>query len=46
MIRLGVFQDLLFELFDRFVAERRDAKKWAVTQKQIHQWVADRSTRR
>jgi len=44
--KLGLFRDLFFELFDKFLNVRADAAKWADTKKQIHKWAADRSTRR
>jgi hypothetical protein len=46
LLKLDAFRCLLFELFDRFVAERNDAKKWKQTQTDIHKWATDRSTRR
>lgn len=45
MDQLDFFQRAFFGFFDRFVAERRDAAKWAATVKEIHAWVADRRTR-
>ncbi|MEI6082736.1 MAG: recombination-associated protein RdgC [Verrucomicrobiota bacterium] len=46
LLKLDAFRCILLELFDRFLAERSDAKKWNAAQKEIHQWAADRSTRR
>lgn len=46
MLKFDVFRCLLLELLDRFLAERAASKKWAATQKEIHKWAADRTTRR
>jgi hypothetical protein len=46
LLKLDTFRCVFMELFDRFLAERCDRKKWATIQKEIHQWAADRSTRR
>ena len=46
MGKLGLFRDIFFEIFDRFVADRTDPKKWMAVKKEIHRWVADRTTRR
>jgi len=46
MLKIDAFRCILMELFDRFLAERNDAKKWDAAQKEIHKWAADRSTRR
>ena len=46
ILKIGVFRDLFFSLFDRFLHERCDAKKWDATLNEIHQWVAGRSARR
>jgi hypothetical protein len=32
-------------LFDRFLDDRSDGKKWATTKKEIHQWGAERGGR-
>lgn len=45
MDQLDFFQKAFFGFYDRFVSERRDAKKWAATLKEIHAWVAGRKTR-
>lgn len=42
---IDLFQRSFLGLFDRFVGERRDARKWSATLKDIHQWVTDRRTR-
>jgi hypothetical protein len=44
--KLGLFRDMLMALFDRFLAERSAPAKWAATTKEIHQWVAGRSTKK
>ena len=44
--KIGVFREMFFELFDRFLADRTDTKKWNAVKKEIHQWAADRTTRR
>jgi hypothetical protein len=45
MDQLDVFQKAFFGCYDRFVSERRDAKKWAATLKELHKWVSERKTR-
>jgi recombination associated protein RdgC len=45
VMRLGDFRVLFFELFDRFLDDRSDVKKWAATKKEIHQWSAERGGR-
>jgi hypothetical protein len=44
--KIADFRDLFFELFDRFLDDRCDTKKWSATKKEIHQWSAARATRR
>ncbi len=44
--KLGQFREMLMELFAQFVAERGDPRRWANTQKAIHRWVADRTSKR
>ena len=39
-------RELLLELFAQFVAERGDPRRWATTQKEIHRWVTDRTSKR
>lgn len=43
---LDLFQRAFLGLYDRFVAERRDAKKWNASIKDIHAWVKERRTRK
>ena len=43
---LDLFQRAFFGLYDRFVTERRDAKKWNAAIKEIHGWVKERRTRK
>ena len=45
MSLLDHFMQALFGLFDRFVGERTDAKRWPAAQREIHQWVSGRKTR-
>ena len=45
VLRLGDFRVLVFELFDRFLDERSDGKRWTATKKEIHQWIAERGGR-
>lgn len=44
--KLDQFREMLLALFAQFVAERGDAARWATTQKQIHRWVTDRTSKR
>ena len=44
--KLGQFRELLLELFAQFAAERGDPRRWAATQKEIHRWVTDRTSKR
>ena len=44
--KIGEFREVFFTLFDRFLDDRCDPKKWAATRKQIQQWAADRTTRK
>ncbi len=44
--KLGQFREMLLDLFEQFVAERGDPRRWAGAQKQIHRWVADRTSKR
>ena len=46
MTSLGVFRDVFFALFDRFLKERIDAAAWRETQKGIHRWVRERTARK
>ena len=46
MTKLGLFRDVFFELFDLFLEDRGNPKNWAAAKKQIHRWVADRTTKR
>jgi len=45
VMRLGDFRVLFFDLFDRFLDDRCDVKKWTATKKEIHQWSAERGGR-
>jgi hypothetical protein len=45
MDKLDQFRDMLFRLYDRFVAERRDEAVWKDTLQAIHQWVSARKSR-
>lgn len=42
MISLQVFHDCWFGLFDRFLDERFDPKRWAATVRDIAQWIQTR----
>jgi recombination associated protein RdgC len=44
--KLGLFRDMFLGLFDRFLAERSAPAKWTAATKEIHQWVAGRSTQK
>ena len=44
--KISTFRELFFELFDQFLDERCDEKKWAKAKKKIHQWVTDRAVRK
>jgi hypothetical protein len=46
MIKLGMCREFVFDLFERFLNDRCDAKKWSATKKEIHQWVMDRDTKK
>jgi hypothetical protein len=43
---VDLFKEALLSLFDRFVAERLDAKRWKVTREELHAWVSERKIRR
>jgi hypothetical protein len=43
---LGVFRDVFFELYDRFLQERADRAAWAETRRAIHRWVRERTARK
>jgi recombination associated protein RdgC len=45
MQKMGLFRDVLFALYDRFLDDRCNAKKWSATKKEIHKWAADRTTK-
>jgi len=45
MTFVDLFKEALLSLFDRFVEERLDAKKWKATRTEIHTWVTERKTR-
>lgn len=45
MTFVDLFKEALLSLFDRFVDERLDAKKWKATRAEIHTWVTERKTR-
>ena len=45
MTFVDLFKEALLCLFDRFVDERLDGKKWKATREEIHTWVKDRKTR-
>lgn len=45
MDQLDFFQKALFGFYDRFVSERRDARKWGATLKELHKWITDRKTK-
>jgi len=44
--KLDQFREMLLDLFSQFVAERGEPRRWANTQKQIHRWVTDRTSKR
>jgi len=44
--KLDQFRELMVELFTQFVAERGDLRRWGTTQKAIHRWVTDRTSKR
>ncbi len=44
--KIADFRDLFFELFDLFLDDHGDARKWSTTKKEIPQWSADRAMRR
>ena len=46
IIKLGVFRDLFLDLFDRFLDDHSETRKWSATKKEVHQWAADRAMRR
>lgn len=43
---LGLFREALLTLFDRFCAERDDAKTWKATVSDLQSWISTRKTRR
>jgi hypothetical protein len=43
--QIGLFRDLLLDLFKQFVSERGSPEKWTVTQKEIHAWVEEKSVK-
>jgi hypothetical protein len=46
MILLDSYVGVFLRLYEVFLEQRIDAKGWGATVKDIHKWVADRSTRR
>lgn len=46
MIALQTLHDALLSFYDRFLKERNAPAAWAKTRTEIHQWVADRATRK
>jgi hypothetical protein len=44
--KLDLFREMLLDLFAQFAAERGTPRRWAATQKEIHRWVTDRTSRR
>jgi hypothetical protein len=46
MIALQTLHDALLAFYDRFLKERNAPAVWAKTRTEIHQWVADRATRK
>lgn len=46
MAKIDAFQEALLSLYDRFVAERADKKKWSACRDEIHAWVKGRKIRR
>lgn len=42
---LFLFHEAFYGLYDRFVDERSESKKWNVTVKEIHAWVSGRKSR-
>jgi hypothetical protein len=46
ILKLGLFREMFFELFDRFLQDRTDTGRWTGVKKEIHRWAADRSTKR
>lgn len=46
MVLLNRFRDVFLTLYDLFLKERLDAARWQATRKEIHRWVAGRSTQR
>ncbi len=43
MISLAKFRDMFLHLYGRFLDERIDPAKWKETQKEIHQWLPQRT---
>ncbi|OQA27672.1 MAG: hypothetical protein BWY59_01032 [Verrucomicrobia bacterium ADurb.Bin345] len=46
MRHLDTFAGAFFGLYERFLDERADAKRWATTLKEVHKWLADRGARK
>lgn len=44
--KLDLFRELLLDLFAQFAAERGTPRRWVATQKEIHRWVTDRTSKR
>lgn len=42
---LFLFHEAFFGLYDRFVDERSDSRKWNATVKEVHAWVSGRKSR-
>ena len=45
MTFVDLFQEALLTLFDRFITERLDPKRWKQTRDEIHAWVRERKIR-
>ncbi len=46
MTSLDTFTGTFFDIYDRFIKERTDAKVWEKTRTEIHRWVSERSARK
>jgi len=44
--KIGLFREMLLDLFAQFAAERDNPQRWTTAQKEIHRWVTGRTSKR
>ena len=46
MLKIEQFREIFMGIFELYLAERTDRKRWEQTLKDIHQWVKERAARK